>query len=404
LAWPLAYPARFFLLPLAPLGSFHSFGFPRSWLGFAFVNCNNMEKLQPCGVHLVGSVCLPSAEEVFRKTTSLLPGRLRRIPDGETQHRQQFFNFQRHVFAKAGASEALVKYDAQFNPLPSGPVPQERVERLVQLLRENLHTEYDVYAIESYGLFTRLRDEGVIPPGVRFQVSLPTPVNVMTMVSPPYQAALEPVYEAALLRDLRRIEAVVPSGDLAVQWDCAIEFAILEEIEYPPGFQPWFAHGGKDATASRAHIDAALVRLGRAVGADTELGYHLCYGDRGHRHFCEPRDTGLLVDVALAVLRGVGRRVAWLHLPVPKRRDDDTYFAPLKELAPVLEGGPTELYLGLVHADDEEGTRSRIEAASRVLGIFGVGTECGMGRTPPEHFASILAISSAFSSPVSSLP
>lgn len=358
-----------------------------------------MTDFHPVGVHLTGSICLSSAEEVFRKTTALLPNRLRRIPDGETQHRQQFFAFQRDAFARAGASEALRKYDDQHNPLPSDPVPPEEVERLARHLSEHLHTSYDTHAIESYGLFAQLRDQGVIPAGVRFQVSLPTPVNVMTTVATPYQAALEPVYEAALLRDLRRIEAAVPPGDLAVQWDCAIEFAILEGVEHP-AFRPWFAAGGHDAGAVRAHIDAALVRLGRAVGRSAELGYHLCYGDSGHQHFCEPRDTGLLVDVARTVMRGVGRRVAWLHLPVPKSRDDDAYFAPLVGLAPAIEDGDTEVYLGLVHVDDEEGTRRRIEAASRVLGAFGVGTECGMGRTPPEHFDSIMAISAAVSSPV----
>lgn len=363
-----------------------------------------MTNFQPHGVHLAGSICLSSAEEVFRKTTALLPGRLRRIPDGETQHRQHFIRFQRDAFAEAGASQALRKYDAQRNPLPSEPVPPEEVELLAKHLSEHLHTGYDTHAIESYSLFARLRDEGVIPPGVRFQVSLPTPVNVMTTVAPPYQAALEPVYEAALLRDLRRIEAAVPPGDLAVQWDCAIEFAILEGVEYP-AFRPWFATGGDDdAAARRAHIDAALVRLGSAVDERVELGYHLCYGDVGHRHFCEPRDTGLLVDVARTVLRGVGRRVTWLHLPVPKSRDDDAYFAPLAGLAPALGEKGTEIYLGLVHVDDEEGTRRRIEAASRVLGAFGVGTECGMGRTPPEDFDSIMAISAAVSSPVPSPP
>ncbi|KKY30898.1 hypothetical protein UCDDA912_g09156 [Diaporthe ampelina] len=105
------------------------------------------------------------------------------------------------------------------------------------------------------------------------------------MVAPPYQAALEPVYDAALLRDLRRIEAAVPPDDLAVHWDCTIEFAILEGVEHP-AFRPWFAAKGGDAKAVRAHFDEALVRLGRAVGGTAELGYHLCYDDLGHRHFC----------------------------------------------------------------------------------------------------------------------
>ncbi|KAL1864716.1 hypothetical protein Daus18300_007518 [Diaporthe australafricana] len=351
-----------------------------------------MTKFQPRGVHFPGSICLSSAEEVFRKTTALLPGRLRRIPDGETQHRKQFFAFQRNAFAEAGASQALRAYDAQRNPLPYDHVPPpEEVERMAQRVRDHLHTGYDDHAIASYGIFTRLRAEGVISPGVRFQVSLPTPVNVITTVAGPYQAALEPAYETALLRDLGRIEAAVPPEDLAVQWDCAVEFGILEGVALPV-MQPWF-------TSHRAHIDAALVRLGRAVGRRVELGFHLCYGDIGHQHFCEPRDMGLLVDVAQTVLSGVGRPVSWFHMPVPKGRVDDGYFAPLAGLVPVLGEG-TEIYLGLVHVDDEEGTLARIETASKVLGDFGVATECGMGRTPPEHFDSIMAVSAAVSSPV----
>jgi hypothetical protein len=34
---------------------------------------------------------------------------------------------------------------------------------------------YARFATESYGVFTRLRDEGVVPEGVRFQMSLPAP-------------------------------------------------------------------------------------------------------------------------------------------------------------------------------------------------------------------------------------
>ncbi|POS72995.1 hypothetical protein DHEL01_v208610 [Diaporthe helianthi] len=104
---------------------------------------------------------------------------------------------------------------------------------------------------------------------------------------------------------------------------------------------------------------------------------------------------GLLVDVARELLRGVGSRLAWLHLPVSKGRGDDADFALLKELVPALKEGQNELYLGLVHVDDDEGTRRRIEAASKVLGAFGVGTECGMpwmGRTPHEQFDSIMAM------------
>ncbi len=42
---------------------------------------------QPRGVHLVGSIPLGDAEDVFRAASSILGGRLQRIPDGETDER-----------------------------------------------------------------------------------------------------------------------------------------------------------------------------------------------------------------------------------------------------------------------------------------------------------------------------
>jgi hypothetical protein len=43
-----------------------------------------VETRRPEGVHLVGSVPLSSAEEVFRTASAILGDRLRRLSDGET--------------------------------------------------------------------------------------------------------------------------------------------------------------------------------------------------------------------------------------------------------------------------------------------------------------------------------
>ena len=48
----------------------------------------------PKGVHLVGSIPLNSAEEVFRTTSTILGERLRRIPDGETGIRSGWIGWQ----------------------------------------------------------------------------------------------------------------------------------------------------------------------------------------------------------------------------------------------------------------------------------------------------------------------
>ncbi|KAJ5648332.1 hypothetical protein N7490_004704 [Penicillium lividum] len=84
--------------------------------------------------------------------------------------------------------------------------------------------------------------------------------------------------------------------------------------------------------------------------------------------------------------------LSWIHMPVPKSRDDPAYFEALKRLT---LGDKTKLYLGLVHANDKEGTHRRLQAAQSIIPgkNFGIATECGMGRTPKEDLSGILQIS-----------
>jgi hypothetical protein len=92
------------------------------------------------------------------------------------------------------------------------------------------------------------------------------------------------------------------------------------------------------------------------------------------------------------------RPLNWLHLPVPIDRVDQAYYAPLES----LELSPsTELYLGLVHdRDGVPGTLKRIESASRYVKRFGVSTECGLGRRPPDTLSELMKIHVATSMPI----
>ena len=117
--------------------------------------------------------------------------------------------------------------------------------------------------------------------------------------------------------------------------------------------------------------------LGNVVPATVELGYHLCYGMAGGKHFKEPVDTTLLTEIANRISTAVARPIQWMHLPVPPSRSDAAYFAPLSNLRLASD---TELYLGLVHlADGVVGARQRIASAEQVVPRFGVASECGLG-------------------------
>ena len=53
----------------------------------------------------------------------------------------------------------------------------------------------------------------------------------------------------------------------------------------------------------------------------------------------------------------------------------------------------TEFYLGLVHfTDGLQGAQRRLAAAKRVVSNFGVATECGFGRRPPETIPGLLKL------------
>jgi hypothetical protein len=117
---------------------------------------------------------------------------------------------------------------------------------------------------------------------------------------------------------------------------------------------------------------------------------HLCYGSYGGRHWKEPDSTANMVEVHNRLKAKLARPIDYLHMPVPVGRSDDAYFAPLA----ALELDPrSRLFLGLVHdSDGVAGTRRRIAAAEKYAQDFGIATECGFGRRPPETIPELLRV------------
>jgi hypothetical protein len=329
----------------------------------------------PRGAHLVGTVPLGDAENVFRTTAAVLGGHLRRVTDGETGPRLNW------IASQLGPLTTHPQLDV-VPPGPEGGVPYPRVKRKPDVAAHALTFADLGYAREarvSYDLFARLQQDGVLPAHWRFQVSIPTPLApVAAFFVPEEQAEIEAAYELATRCELDEVLDFVPHDRLAIQWDTAVEIGMLEGVT-PPYFSD-----------PESGIRERLLRYGSWVPSDVPLGYHLCYGDEGHKHFKEPSDTSLPVSLANIVSDGLDRSISWIHLPVPRDRDDAAYFAPLSDLSLDSE---TELYLGLVHyTDGLEGTRRRIAAAQRLVQDFGVATECGMGRRPPETIPPLLEL------------
>ena len=193
-----------------------------------------------------------------------------------------------------------------------------------------------------------------------------------------------------MLAEVDEITNAIPHAELAIQWDTA------HEVQNLDGGRPhWFDN------AEEGIIDR-LIKLGDRVPQGVELGYHLCYGDFMHRHFIEPKDMGVMVRLANKLTDRVQRQIDWIHMPVPRKRTDDEYFAPLHDLK--CRPG-TQLYLGLIHyTDGVEGTQRRLEVAGRFVDGFGVATECGFGRRSPETIHSLLALHRAVADLAPAMP
>jgi len=326
------------------------------------------------GVHLVGSAPVENAEEMFRLSINHLNGHIKRLPDGEFGGRDYWIRFQ---YARLLNSPQLMSSDEPNTYVPFSPITAvEGVTNADEIELTNLG--YADAAIESYSVFQNLMDKGTIPRHFRFQVGLPTPYSVASFYGhKKIRGILEEAYQLALFSELNHICGTIPHEHLAIQWETVSEFAVLEGL-----FESGLEGDVMDELTRR------VAHLVDSVPASTEAGIHLCYGDSGHKHFCEPKDASYLAEFAKAVLTYSQRPIDWIHLPVPKERDDADYFKPL---AGLNNGGRTELYLGLVHTTGGmEGTERRIDAAQNHVSNFGIATECGLARRGKETIPKLL--------------
>jgi hypothetical protein len=332
-------------------------------------------------VHFVGSIPLPDTDTVFRALSAATGPYLKRLPDGETGIRKTWIRFLQQVLADNPAIEVA-------NDVPPFRFMQwdGKLIREIQRLRlrpgarpdpATFKTGYADMAIESWQSFDRLQQAGVIPAGVKFQISLPTPIApTYNNMLPSDRQGILPALTRHMIGEVEAIAAALPNDRIALQWDVCQEVLAWEGY-YEPG--PVDVH---DETI------AVLTEIGDAVAPAIELGYHLCYGSPQDEHCVQPKDAAIMVEIVNRTASGVKRPIQFFHLPVPQPRTDDAFFAPLANLKLPPE---TELYLGLVHRDDMPGNAARLSVARRHTKVDGVATECGMARGDPERFPALLA-------------
>ncbi|HKQ27798.1 MAG TPA: hypothetical protein VJT77_04305 [Burkholderiales bacterium] len=324
---------------------------------------------------LVGSIPLETAKDVFTSFGKPLGKHLGAVPDGEV-------GFRRHWISRVHFQVFAIHPDIRVlqRPRPDGGVerlnPHDvgdswrfQVPEGVQAItfgEPGWRLGFARDAVNSYQIFASLKDKGVLPKHLRFQVSIP----MVHSAAPPRifadLASCEKVrdgYADALRAELHKILEHIPPRELAIQWDCATE---LQE-------------------AYKGAIDEQVpqVAISRDLPKAAKLGYHLCFGTLGGWPRFAPDDLGAAVKLANAFIAGSGRKVDWMHLPVLDR-SDDAFFAPLKD----LRAGNTRIYLGMVH--NMERFKERLATARKYIKNFGVGAFCGFGRMPPSDMPRVL--------------
>ncbi|KAI4174157.1 MAG: hypothetical protein LQ343_002492 [Gyalolechia ehrenbergii] len=329
-------------------------------------------------VLLIGSSPFGSAEEFISAATRNLGSHLRRVPDGETEQRNNFIAWQHS------------RLPIELVQLRWGGQPSLRDSRKKYTVEDIKPVGYDDQAMASYATFRELKASGVVPPDMRFQVCLPTPMGVVRgFIVTEFCSTIEPLYEERMVHAIQRIQAQIPASELSIQFDLPFEVAMFEvergRLQDPDSY--WESY----FSPIKAGIIERITNLVGYISPDVELGLHLCYGDFAQSHFVEPASTDLLVEMANDIVKAATpvHQIKYIQMPVPKDRDDEQYFEPLKRLAI----GDTQLFLGLIHPNDEAGTRRRIEAASRSSPVmFGLTTECGLGRATVQDANSVFEI------------
>jgi hypothetical protein len=337
-------------------------------------------------VYLVGSVPMASATEVFEKVSAALGARIKRLPDGETGERGDWISWLEPAFSQHPAFEK----SGEFFRIHATGTGRERYRLKAGIKVQDVRFDnlfYADIAKASYAEFKRLKQAGKIAAGTKFQVDLvPAHSVIWLFLVDQLHAAIDPIYNDALKREIDKIAAAIPHGELAIQFDVASAvFARLERNEA--------SSYGRSKAEMQETFSAIVADLGNRVPAGVDLLYHLCYGDSNHRHVVEPTDMGDMVEFANRLARNIKRPINLIHMPVPRNRADDAYFEPLKRLALPAE---TELCLGLVHyTDGVAGTKQRLATANKYAGNFSIATECGFGRRDPRTIPELLRIHAA---------
>ncbi len=335
---------------------------------------------------LIGSVPLETAEEVFQSCGQAIGEHLAYVPDGETDERIWWVNMLAYRVFHGHPDIETIERPPRVDGIETWK-PRDRTEWWEFKVKDGVkdvrfgdpgwRLGYARDAVHSYFVFRTLRDRGVLPSHLRFQVSLPLTNSAIDVFfrDPADYPRLKPGFEQAMRDEIAVIARKIPPHDLAIQWDCCVEVMDLE------GSFPWTPKDGK-----LERNLAPVAALSPHVPPSAALGYHLCYGTLGGWPMIRPKDLSMTVKFANEAVARSGRRVDFVHIPILDT-EAESFFAPLRD----LDVGDTKIYFGTVHdLRRMDAFKRRLDLLRKYVPSFGLAAPCGFGRHQPEEVPMLL--------------
>ena len=196
---------------------------------------------------LVGSIPLDTPQEVFETFGPPLGKYLFAMPDGEVGPRRHWISRVHYQVLSAHPELEIVQRPApdengveQQFPRNAADAWWFKVKDGVKQVRfgdPGWRLGYARDALNSYFVFSVLKERGVLPKHLRFQVSIPMVNSVLPPRIFPNRDDLDkirPGYEAATRAEIATIVEKIPASELAIQWDCSTE--VQDAYGAIPGF------------------------------------------------------------------------------------------------------------------------------------------------------------------------
>ena len=243
---------------------------------------------------LIGGIPGDSAEEVFRTVAPILGDLAIGCTDGEFGVRRFWIMYvalntwERHPDIKVVRPvQKTMEGFPEWLPADYDSFQWYGVKDGIGRLSPIKTLGYPAEAAASYEVFRRLREEGVVPEGLRFQQSLPFPDDAVRLFTNDARdmALMVDAYIDVMRRDVAELCRRIPHDDLVLQWDVNWETIAIEHGDHMPDVAPMqFKPDGDPMDRFLRYVK----ELNEAVPGDVPLGMHLCYGDLHHKHFKDP--------------------------------------------------------------------------------------------------------------------